>query len=305
MPKVDHLAKLLKAVAAEDWSSARAAGARIAEAEEEKGHHAAAQHLRGALHPNGHRVLPSKQSNGEWLADPGLLATALTRLSSKADLSEVSLRTAQRDDIAELMAEWKHRDALATHGLAARRKLLFHGPPGCGKSLTAHALGNALSLPTYVVRIDAVVGAFLGQTALRIRELFHFAEHTACVLLLDEIDALGKRRGNQLDVGELDRVVISLMQELEHTTPRGLLVATSNLPQHLDDALFRRFDHVIEFPRPSRSEVLQFAAHRAKTGGVVSPRALPRVVAGAKSYADAERRIVAQERALLVRQMTR
>jgi SpoVK/Ycf46/Vps4 family AAA+-type ATPase len=201
-----------------------------------------------------------------------------------------------------IVSEWEHRDVLAARGVERRRKLLFFGPPGCGKSLTAAALGAAIGLPTYVVRIDAVVGAFLGQTALRIRELFRFAETAGCVLLLDEIDALAKKRGSLRDVGELDRVVIALMQELEHAVPKGILVATSNVPEHLDEAVFRRFDDVIEFPRPSRAEIAKFGAQRAVAGKIVPRRRLNALLLGATSYAEVARRVAAEERAIVLQE---
>jgi len=214
----------------------------------------------------------------------------------------VTLRQRQRTQLLDVISEWKARTLLQSRGLSPRKKLLFFGPPGCGKSLTAHAVGNELSLPTYVIRIDAVVGAYLGQTAIRIRQLFHFAETTPCVLLLDEIDALGKRRGNQLDVGEIDRVVISLMQELEHSTPQGLIIATSNLPSQLDIALFRRFDEVIEFPRPRAEELRRFALGRIVARKLVPSKMLPRLLARADSFAEAERRIVDEERKAVLRE---
>lgn len=301
MPKVDHLAKLLKAVAAHDWDAAQVAGLAIAASEDEKGHHAAAQHLRGAMNPNGRLTRPATPPNGTAFGDPGFVSAALTRVSSDTRLADVALRPVQRRELMTLIAEWEHRDALAARQIERRRKLLFFGPPGCGKSLTAAALGIALGLPTYVVRIDAVVGAFLGQTALRVRELFRFAETTACVLLLDEIDALAKKRGSLRDVGELDRVVISLMQELEHAVPKGIVVATSNVPEHLDEALFRRFDDVIEFPRPSQAEIARFGSKTATAGKLVPPRRLRHLLAGATSYAEAARRIAAEERAIVLR----
>jgi AAA+ superfamily predicted ATPase len=149
-----------------------------------------------------------------------------------------------------------------------------------------------------------VVGAFLGQTALRIRELFRFAENTPCILLLDEIDALGKRRGSIRDVGELDRVVIALMQELEHAVPEGVVIATSNVPEHLDEALFRRFDEVIEFPRPNQTEIIRYGVKRVSIAGIVPKRAVRNLLAGSKSYAEATRRIAARERALVLKELT-
>ena len=117
------------------------------------------------------------------------------------------------------MLEWNHREKLKDRGIARRSKLLFYGPPGCGKSLTANALATELAIPLFLVRFDAVIGAYLGQTAIHLRQLFQFAETTPCVLLFDELDALGKKRGNPTDVGELDRIVIALMQELEAFPP--------------------------------------------------------------------------------------
>jgi SpoVK/Ycf46/Vps4 family AAA+-type ATPase len=305
MASVDQLAKLLQAIASENWTRARAIGRAVADAEEERGHHSAAQHLRGALQPNGHvsrGIVPPAE--GDLLGDPGLLTAALTRLNTAVRLDEIALRRGPRRDLVDLIQEWRHQEELAARRIPRRSRLLFHGPPGCGKSLTAQAIGNELDLPTYVIRIDAVVGAYLGQTALRIRELFRFAEATPCVLLLDEIDALGKRRGNQLDVGELDRVVISLMQELEHAKPTGLVVATSNLPQLLDEALFRRFDQVVEFPRPTKAELRRFSVKRVSTRKIVGPGAVPRLLRQVSSYADAERRIADEERSKVLREIT-
>jgi len=96
---------------------------------------------------------------------------------------------------------------------------------------------NELAYPLYcsLRRRD---GAYLGQTAIHLRELFRFASNNPSVLLFDEIDALGKQRGNPLDVGELDRIVIALMQELEFSETQGIVIATSNLPENLDRALW-------------------------------------------------------------------
>lgn len=172
----------------------------------------------------------------------------------------------------------------------------IHGPPGCGKSITARAMGRELSLPVYVVRFDAVVGAYLGQTALHLRQLFRFAETTPSILLIDEIDALGKRRGNPLDVGELDRVVIALLQELEHSNPAGLLIATSNLAKQLDDALWRRFDLVLDFPFPARKDLRSFWSNAAKAKHVKLTNGLRESLARTKTYAEAERLLEAEER---------
>jgi SpoVK/Ycf46/Vps4 family AAA+-type ATPase len=161
-------------------------------------------------------------------------------------------------------------------------------------------LGNTLSLPVFVVRFDAVVGAYLGQTALHLRELFHFAEATSCVLLIDEVDALGKRRGNPLDVGELDRIVITLMQELEHASPQGYILATSNLPGHLDEALWRRFDLILEFPRPNARELSAFGGAQAHAKRVPMTDKLRASIRTSKSFAEVERAVESEARRLVL-----
>jgi SpoVK/Ycf46/Vps4 family AAA+-type ATPase len=148
-----------------------------------------------------------------------------------------------------------------------------------------------MSLPVFVVRFDGVVGSYLGQTAARLRELFRYAEAVPSVLVLDEIDALAQRRGNPRDVGEVDRVVISLLQELEHSRPRGLVVASSNVPRALDDALWRRFDLVLGLPSPSRQQIRAFARKRRAALGASPGRDLEGALRAARSYADADRAI--------------
>lgn len=295
MATTRKLAELFRAIAAEDIGGATALASQICEAEEQKGHRGAARMLRGALstngiHSNGH-LKP-----GDGLRGSALLTTALVRLPTDVSLSDVVLSPAARKELRALVLEWKHRDQLRSRGLDPRSKVLFHGPPGCGKSLTARALGRELGVPVFVVRLDAVIGAYLGQTAIHLRQLFHFAETTAAVLLLDELDALGKRRGNPLDVGELDRIVIALMQELEHSRPKGLIIGTSNLPRHLDDALWRRFDLALQFKAPSRTALSSFTKRVATSKGIRLSALLLRRAAEAGSFAEAESIVTAEAR---------
>lgn len=295
MASVDQLSKLFKALGTGDIASAQNVASEISDAEERIGHHGAARLLRGSLRPNGSKA--GQHANGAGRSAQGLmLAEALTSVPADTELASVRLRPAARSVMTELLAEWTHRVRLAEAGVPRRTRLLFYGPPGCGKSLAARALGHELSLPVYVVRFDAVVGAYLGQTALHIHELFRFAESNPCILLIDEVDALGKKRGDPLDVGELHRIVITLMQELEHASPKGYIVATSNLPKQLDDALWRRFDLVLEFPRPQARELQDFAKSHAAARGVTLTSTLRSRLVKVSSYAEAERIIEGEAR---------
>ena len=229
------------------------------------------------------------------------MATALVHLAPRGPLTNVVLAPSAREQLEEVVTEWQRRDELLIRGIPPRTRLLFHGPPGCGKSLTARALGFELELPVYFVRFDAVIGAFLGQTAINLRHLFRFSESTPCVLLLDELDALGKRRGDAMDVGELDRIVIALMQELEHSHPRGLIVGTSNMPHHLDDALWRRFDLALAFDAPKPASLVSFAKGVASEKQILLSPGLSRQVARSKSFASAEALVIAEARRQVLR----
>ena len=297
MPTTRKLADLFRALAAEDVGGATAVAAQICTGEEQKGHRSAARLLRGALHANGNAAFTGQIVRGiEPLNGAGILSTALVRLPPDVHLSDVVLASSARREIEGVILEWKRRDRLHRHGITPRSKLLFHGPPGCGKSFTARALGQELQLPVYLVRFDAVIGAYLGQTAIHLRQLFHFAETIPCVLLLDELDALGKRRGSPLDVGELDRIVIAMMQELEHSKPAGLIVGTSNMPKHLDDALWRRFDLALAFRAPTKRSLHLFAKLTATNMKIPLSKSVLARACEAKSFADAQSIVVAEAR---------
>jgi len=225
------------------------------------------------------------------MAHSTVLEMGLSRRNSPVKLDEVMLPLPIRRELQALLREFKHSSSLQSKGFDARRKLLFTGPPGCGKSLTAQALANELRLPHFVVRFDSIIGSYLGQTASHLRHIFRFAETNQNVLLFDEIDALGKRRGNPTDVGELDRIVIALMQELELGSPLGLVVATSNLPEHLDHALWRRFDAHIAFPVPRKMDLRSFAVRIAKKFGGPLPASVLSLAASKSNYAEVEKTV--------------
>ena len=289
MSRIQQLTKLFKAIGSQDLTGADRIAALIASDEDKKGHHAAAQLLRGSLRPNsrgGERGIES--TNGAY-EHTKVLSTALTSINNPVRIKDVMLTQRSRDELSAVVREWKFSKQLEALKIRTRKRLFFYGPPGCGKSLTAQAIGREMALPTYVVRFDAVIGAYLGQTALHLRQLFRFAEETPCVLVFDEVDALAKQRGNPLDVGELDRIVISFMQELEHSNTRGIIIATSNLPNHLDKALWRRFDLTMEFRKPSRADLRKFVQKTVKKFNAKLSALEIKTFTKLQSYAEAEK----------------
>jgi SpoVK/Ycf46/Vps4 family AAA+-type ATPase len=125
-----------------------------------------------------------------------------------------------------------------------------------------------------------------------LRQLFQFAEQTPCVLLFDELDALGKSRGSGMDVGELDRIVIALMQELELARPLGVVIATSNLPEAIDRALWRRFDLHIEYPKAKKEQLRSFSTKIASRYESRPPLSLLVAAERTSSFAEAERIVI-------------
>ena len=293
MATTKQLAELFRAVSGHDLPRAVDAARSIAKAEADRGNHSAARDLLGSL--NGYAT-PGTTGHSHPIAHSVTAQQCVSVLAKPTTLESLELPAVLRMEIVELSAEWKHRATLQAQGISRRWRLLFHGPPGCGKSVTAAALGRMVGLPVYLVRFDALVGSYLGQTALRLREVFRFAAENPCVLLFDEVDALAKRRGTPMEVGEIDRVVTAFMQELEHASPEGFIIATCNLPRSLDDALWRRFDLAVEFPKPSGKQLEAFARKRCKQLGFAPSKKLPPLAAKSGNFARAEQLIADEAR---------
>jgi SpoVK/Ycf46/Vps4 family AAA+-type ATPase len=230
----------------------------------------------------GHAVLASElesvigQAPVEGLPDTRTLpspvsAQSLTPLPSGGRAAQPLLKEVPQAALRHLMTlpeavearftrieqEFVSRDRLAQHGLRPRQKILLYGPPGCGKSMGAERLAWTIGLPFYKVQFDSLISSFLGESATNLRTVFEAAKRQPCVLLLDECDFIAKSRSYGQDVGEMFRLVNMLLSLLEDFDAPGLLVATTNLENALDKALFRRFDDVLEVPRPGPQQVVQ------------------------------------------------
>lgn len=299
MARISVLTRLFSAVAAKDWERAQSLAKAIADAEERAGHHGAASALIGALSvtgPKTEQIAPLETLSSIQMLQPHVLA----RLPH-ARIDALELPEAVRRALLEVVKEQKHKNLLAESGLQARSRLFFHGPPGCGKTVTARAIGAELGLPVFVVRFDALVGSYLGQTGLRLSEIFRFAEAQACVLLVDEVDAVGRRRGKASDIGELDRVVIALMQQLDLVRPAGIIIAASNLIGELDPALLRRFELTLEFPAPSPSALQAYAKRQAAARGVKLVNGVRHELSTAQSFADVDETMQTEQRRIILR----
>jgi hypothetical protein len=155
--------------------------------------------------------------------------------------------------VNDFLADAKHVDLLSSKGIAGRLCMLIAGPPGTGKSLLAGHIAAQLGRPLYMVRLDSVISSLLGDTAKNVRSLFDFVPARDGVLLLDEMDAIAKLRDDRQELGELKRVVNTVIQGLDSLDDRAIVVAATNHPQLLDTAIWRRFPYKIELGAPDEA----------------------------------------------------
>ena len=171
--------------------------------------------------------------------------------SPERHLSDLYLPDDVRSVIDEVIEEQRRVSLLHALNLEPRHRLLLIGPPGNGKTSLAEALAYELALPLFVVRYERVIASYLGETALRISQLFDFVRARQCVLLFDEFDTVAKERGDPHDTGEIKRVVSSLVLGVDDLPSHVLMVTATNHPELLDRAVWRRFQVRLQLPPPT------------------------------------------------------
>jgi SpoVK/Ycf46/Vps4 family AAA+-type ATPase len=193
--------------------------------------------------------------------------------------------------LGTIIQENRKTDILRSYGLRPASKILFCGPPGCGKTIAAEAVAQALYLPLVLVRFDAIVSSYLGETAANLRKVFDFVRTRPMVALFDEFDAIGKSRTAEEEHGELKRVVNSFLQMLDGFRGETLIIAATNHQGLLDSALWRRFDEIVFFDRPNSEAIREVLLRNMKQLGLeqgIDFELLSRDLAG-MSHADIER----------------
>lgn len=253
MATSDHIKALFKAFTRKDNGLFIQAARELIGEERQKGHALLARDLERILSNGGLRSaavsipndVPTDRERGLPLVHIERPDLGWERVVLAKDLDSV---------LHNLVEEFRKREVFKSYGIDPKRKILFFGPPGCGKTITARVLAGVLDLPLLYVRFDSVVSSYLGETSANLRKVFDYAGRGYWVVLFDEFDAIGKGRDNPFEHGELKRVVNTLLQLMDAFRGDSILIAATNHEKLLDSAIWRRFDEICHFDIPSPPE---------------------------------------------------
>ena len=260
MARGELMKKLLASYGQEDQF--RAVAEEIIGEEERKKNKVLARSLRKTLENLGQ--FPQTKGLAPLIPFPDEAGEFIQRIEPNRTAQDIQMSTENIRLFTGLLREFRKSDQIKQYGLPVRSKLLFCGPPGCGKTLCAEVFAHELGLPLFVVQLDRLMSSYLGETATNIRKIFEFARRQPCVLFLDEFDAIARSRDDGGEHSELRRVVNSLLLFIDQIQPSGFLLAATNLDQSLDPAVWRRFDEVVWFDAPDERMVRKFLKNAFK-----------------------------------------
>ncbi|SPP63961.1 AAA family ATPase [Nitrospira lenta] len=259
------LRQLIKAGANGDTAAFRQASEAIIQEEREKQHHLLANDLERILYGDTFQPQPLRHGLKEHIPidqERGLPLLIVREPARRMD--EVVLTPEAKQVVEDVLEQHNRGDVLRSYGMRPSDRLLFCGPPGCGKTVTAEVIATELDRPLALIRLDSVVSSYLGETAANLRKVFDFIESISTVALFDEFDALGKERADASEHGELKRVVNAVLQMLDAYQGKSLIIAATNHEGILDSAIWRRFEEVVVFPPPSGKETVELLGLKSR-----------------------------------------
>jgi SpoVK/Ycf46/Vps4 family AAA+-type ATPase len=247
VPRADLVVNLVKAGSQGDQQLFRTTVEALAAEERAKRHH----QLADKLEENLRAANPPPRTSEVVRTFDGGHGGLLYEVEPRRQLDSLLLDQETKRAAAEIVEEQQRRDLLRSYGLEPRHRVLLSGPPGNGKTSLAEALATELMVPQFVVRYEAVIGSFLGETSGRLKRLFDFVRTHQCVLFFDEFDTLGKERGDKHETGEIKRVVSSLLLQIDALPSHVIVVTATNHAELLDRAVWRRFQLQLQLPAPT------------------------------------------------------
>ena len=273
MPRADLIVNLVRAGTQGDQRTFRSTVEAIAAEERAKRH----TQLADRLEENLRQPAPSAKAAEVVRSFDGGHGGLLYEVEPRRGLTSMFLDDAVATPVRELIEEQQRAELLRSYGVEPRHRVLLEGPPGNGKTTLAEGIAFELMVPLFVVRYEAVVGSFLGETSGRLKRLFDFARTHQCVLFFDEFDTLGKERGDTHETGEIKRVVSSLLLQIDSLPSHVVVVTATNHAELLDRAVWRRFQLRLNLPAPTPAQRAAWFERFEATLGVplgLSPKTL-------------------------------
>jgi SpoVK/Ycf46/Vps4 family AAA+-type ATPase len=264
---------MLRSRAEGDEESFFSIALQVAAAEARQGHRQIAEELRAEVDK-----ARAKTSRGASVAIPfasprGSLEGLLELRQPRFNLKDVVLNEKLIVRINDVLRQQHKRDWLREHGKTPNRRLLFVGPPGSGKTMSAEALAGELHLPMFVIRLESMITRYMGETAAKLRLISDETAKRRAVYLFDEFDAVGGHRTATNDVAEMRRVLNSFLQFMEESNATdSVIICSTNHPELLDRALLRRYDQVLEFDAPTAEQVHKLIAANLGAMKITKPR---------------------------------
>ena len=248
----DQIKQLVKAHHANDDKAFRSCLLQMAAYEAKRGHATVAREVKVLANQKHEQAKIIKIANNDGLFNVTY---------PKVHLGDLVVGDGIRSKITRVVKEYRQRGKLADYGYENRRRLLLEGHPGTGKTMTASVIASELGMPLFTVQMDKLITKYMGETSVRLRQIFEAIERNPGVYLFDEFDAIGADRSLDNEVGEMRRILNSFLQFIEEDTSGSIIVAATNNKQMLDAALFRRFDDVLHYEMPTPDQAKQLVDH--------------------------------------------
>lgn len=167
-------------------------------------------------------------------------------------LEPLFFNQAIENEVNSFINMYKKREKIIEKGIDLRHNLLLYGLPGTGKTSIAKYISYQTNLPLITVQLDSLISSLLGNTAKNLNKVFQYASNQPCILFLDEFDVIGKKRDDKHELGELKRIVNSLLQNIDTFDDDKIIIAATNHDFLLDDAIWRRFNVVLDIELPNK-----------------------------------------------------
>ncbi|WP_208742007.1 ATP-binding protein [Alcanivorax sp.] len=250
MATADQIKSLIRSYSEEDRERFYSIALQVAAHEAKQGHATLAHEIRALVDNHKKRA----QQGLKVVPFPQELKGLVVSDMPDIPLQSLVAPQATLERFRRTIKEFYQRGKLHKYGLSNRRRILLAGPPGTGKTMSARVLAHELKLPLYTVQVDRLVTKFMGETSAKLRQIFDIMEQKQGIYFFDEFDAIGGDRSMDNDVGEMRRVLNALLQFIEQDQSDSIIVAATNNPKLLDQALFRRFDDVLYYSLPDEEE---------------------------------------------------